>query len=67
MKNEVRLDRTSLPKDGELVRWVDVNTEEEYEGFYDEESEQFLIGRPDDGANGYKFTWAGHVESWEPL
>jgi hypothetical protein len=64
MKNVVKLDRSSLPTDQELVKWVDQNGNE-YQGFYDEESEQFLVGKPESPTGG--FTWAGHVESWEQI
>jgi hypothetical protein len=60
-KNEIKLDKTTFPQDGQHVRF-EIREQSDLTGYYDAESEQIL-----ETPEGGDFWDMWHVESWEPI
>jgi hypothetical protein len=58
-KNEIKIDRSTLPKDDQLVKF-DTNDESDLIGLFSEGDDLFVI-------NSHKWYTSYQVVSWEPL
>lgn len=64
MKIEIKLDETTLPKDGQKVKWLNIDGIER-QGVYIASEHMFAYSYDENIVHDWDF--AHYVDSWEPL